>query len=62
MRTQRILALGFDQHTGKIEDADLKTVDEWLDQGWTVKSIDAMGTGPLVVVLDAPTEDGVRPS
>jgi hypothetical protein len=55
MRTQRILALGFNQSTGKIEDADLKTVDDWLEQGWTVRSIDAMGTGPVVVVLDAPT-------
>ena len=60
MRTQRILALGFNQNTGKIEDADLKTVDDWLEQGWTVKSIDAMGTGPVVVVLDSPTEDGAR--
>ena len=61
MRTQRILGLGYNHVTGKIEDADLKTVDDWLEQGWTVKSIDAMGTGPVVVVLEAPTEDGTKP-
>ena len=60
MRTQRILALGFNVNTGKIEDADLKTVDSWLDQGWTVRSIDAMGTGPMVVVLQAPDEEGSK--
>jgi hypothetical protein len=58
MRTQRILALGFNINSGKVEEADLKVVDSWLDQGWTVNSIDAMGTGPMVVVLDAPKEEG----
>ncbi len=62
MRTQRILALGFNPTTGKVEDADLKAVDEWLDQGWTVSSVNSMSTGPLVVVLDIPKEDDRKSS